>query len=388
MSHQNQVQVTNNAPQLAPPLTVRPDMQVIWRKYDKAPITLDAAAGQIRRAHDIDGERDDVEIPDLRAWAVIPAGEHLALAAVPFPGVRERAPLVLRQNAFSQLCARMGAPAPYLLGLPAKLQLACANYGMSRLADRSGLVRLAGNEARAIVSDRYAKLDDEVVLESLYESLGRLGLLGSIRVRAVATGGMTALRMSFPNEAREILPSDPIEYGLDISNGELGARSVGITSSTYRLVCTNGMRAWRSDANMRLRHVGSPNKLREAFLDGIPVALAESRGQLAQWARSVEAMVANVFDEIDGLRQYGLSTSDSRAIATTYAAEYGLRLPSKGSAEDIGTLLQQTGEPTVYNVANAITRTAQNTESTERRFELEEAANRYLTRRVGQPVLA
>ena len=202
------------------------------------------------------------------------AGEHLALAAVPFPGVRERAPLVLRQNAFSQLCARMGAPAPYLLGLPAKLQLACANYGMSRLADRSGLVRLAGNEARAIVSDRYAKLDDEVVLEALYESLGRLGLLGSIRVRAVATGGMTALRMSFPNEAREILPSDPIEYGLDISNGELGARSVGITSSTYRLVCTNGMRAWRSDANMRLRHVGSPNKLREAFLDGIPVALA------------------------------------------------------------------------------------------------------------------
>jgi hypothetical protein len=37
---------------------------------------------------------------------------------------------------------------------------------------------------------------------------------------------------------------------------------------------------------------------------------------------------------------------------------------------------------------HAITRTAQNTDSVERRFELEEAANRYLSRRVGQPVLA
>jgi hypothetical protein len=388
MSHQNQLFQPNNATTLAPALGVKPDMSVIWRKFDRDPITLDAAAGAIRRAHAADGDRDDVEIPDLRAWGVIPAGEHLALAAIPFPGVRQRDPLLLRATAFRQLCGRMGAPPDYLLGLPAKLQLACANYGMSRLGDRAGLVRLAGNEARAIVSDRYAKLDDEVVLEALYESLGRLGLQSSIRVRAVATGGMTALRMTFPTEAQAILPSDPIEYGLDISNGELGARSVGITSSTYRLVCTNGMRAWRSDANLRLRHVGSPNKLREAFLDGIPVALAESRGQMAQWARSVERMVENVFDEIDGLRQYGLSASDSRAIATTYAAENGLRLPAKGSAEDIGTLLQQTGEPTVYNVANAITKTAQFSDSPERRFELEEAAHRYLTRRVGQPIVA
>lgn len=385
MSHHTQIE-RENAPVLAPPLTVRPDMRVEWKKFDKAPVTLDTAAGHIRRAHGADGERDDIEIPDLRAWCVIPAGEHLALAAVPFPGVRQRDPLVLRQNAFSQLCARMGAPAPYLLGLPAKLQLACANFGMSRLADRSGLVRLAGNEARAIVSDRYARLDDDVVLEALYESLGRLGLIGSIRVRAVATGSMTALRMTFPTDAIEVRQNDPIEYGLDISNGELGARSVGITSSTYRLVCTNGMRAWRSDANLRLRHVGSPTKLREAFLDGIPVALAESRGQMRQWQASVAMMVDSVFDEIDGLRQYGLSASDSRAIATTYAAEYGLRLPANSSAEDVRTLLQQ--EPTVYNVANAITRTAQNTDNMDRRFDLEEAANRYLSRRVGQPVLA
>jgi hypothetical protein len=372
---------------LQPALRVAKDQPAKWRNFEK-PIALDAAAGMVRAAHGADGERDDVEIPDLRAWAVIPDGTTLALAPLPFPGVRARGPFPLRENAFRQLCGRMGAPSDYLLGLPAKLQLACANYGMSRLGDRAGLVRLAGTEARAIVSDRYAKLDDEVVLEALYDTLGRLGLAQSIRVRAVATGSMTALRMTFPTEAVELKQSktvgDIFEYGLDITNGELGARSVGITSATYRLVCLNGMRSWKSEANMRFRHVGDTGRLREAFIDGVPIAVAEARGQIEQWKRSVEMIVSDVFEEIEALRTFGMSAADTRAVATTFATENGLYLPAKASAENVSDLLRSAGDPTVFNIANAITRTAQaHAENPERRFEMEEVGHRYLTRRVG-----
>lgn len=381
-----------NVPGLQPALGVAKDQPAKWQNFEKKPISLDVACGMIRSSHAADGERDDVEIPDLRAWAVIPANNVLALAPLPFPGVRPRGPFPLRENAFRQLCGRMGAPSDYLLALPAKLQLACANYGMTKLADRAGLVRLAGTEARAIVSDRYAKLDDEIVLEALYDTLGRLGLAQSIRVRSLATGGMTALRMTFPTEAIEVkrdnAVGDVFEYGLDITNGELGARSVGITSSTYRLVCLNGMRSWKSEANMRFRHVGDTGRLREAFLDGVPIAIAEARGQIEQWKRSIEMLVSDVFEEIETLRAFGMTASDSRSVASSFAMDNGLRLlPLKASSEDISELLSEASDPTVFNVANAITRTAQlHADNPERRFEMEEMAHRYLTRRVGHAV--
>jgi hypothetical protein len=127
--------------------------------------------------------------------------------------------------------------------------------------------------------------------------------------------------------------------------------------------------------------------LREAFLDGVPIAIAEARGQIEQWKRSIEMLVSDVFEEIEALRTFGMTAADSRSVATTFAATNGLRLPAKSSAEDISELLSGVDDPTVFNVANAITRTAQlHADNPERRFEMEEMAHRYLTRRVGHAV--
>ncbi|MCH8119055.1 MAG: PQQ-binding-like beta-propeller repeat protein, partial [Planctomycetes bacterium] len=80
-------------------------------------------------------------------------GHTMQLVRVPFAGRDPGEPLALRELAFSQLCSKMGAPASYVRGLPAKLQIACMNWGMTR-QDSAALLRLAGGEVRAVLSDR------------------------------------------------------------------------------------------------------------------------------------------------------------------------------------------------------------------------------------------
>jgi hypothetical protein len=78
------------------------------------------------------------------------------------------------------------------------------------------------------------------------------------QVRSTVHGPHTVLRITLPTEGVAVRRDDVIEYGLDIGNSEIGLRSMQVTPVTYRLICTNGMRAWRSEAATRLRHAGNP----------------------------------------------------------------------------------------------------------------------------------
>ncbi len=146
------------------PLVPRPDQLEQWHAFSK-PVPFDVAATRILDAHRTDGERDDVIATDLRAWAFGSTDSRtMQLVRVPFAGREVGEPMALREQAFSQLCSRFGAPAPYIRTLPPKLQIACMNYGLSRDTG-AALLRLAGGEVRAVLSDRYAAADDEMLLD-------------------------------------------------------------------------------------------------------------------------------------------------------------------------------------------------------------------------------
>ncbi len=133
------------------------------------------------------------------------------------------------------------------------------------------------------MSERYAALDDELVLNMIADCLDRSGYGDDAMVRAISTGPHTVLRVTLPGEGRAVKVGDVIEHGIDIANSELGLRSVQVTPVTYRLVCSNGMRSWKSEATMRMRHVGDPDRLADQLRDAIPVAFAEARGDLDRW---------------------------------------------------------------------------------------------------------
>lgn len=357
------------------PLVPRPDQPEHWHAFTQ-PVAFDIAAERIRQAHIADGERYDVVTTDLRTWAFGSTDARtMQLVRVPFPGRDAGEPLPLREQAFAQICSRINTPAPYIRTLPPKLQTACMNWGLSQ--DKSpAMLRLAGGELRAVLSDRYAAADDELLLDMVSDCLDRTGYRNDALVRAAAVGPHTILRITLPGEGAPMQVGDVIEHGIDIGNSELGLRSVQVTPVTYRLLCTNGMRAWRSDAAVRLRHIGDPKRLHEQLRDAIPVAFAEARGDISRWQDAVEVLVDSALEEIESLRGFGLSSGDVQAVGRTLAQEHNL-LPANGSGQSLRDVLRV--EASAYEVANAITATARE-RPTAARLSMEEAAHRYLVR--------
>lgn len=369
------ISAERTAPSIAP-LAPRPDQRERWLSH-RDPVSFDQAAQSILDAHAADGVRDDIMASEIRSWAFGSRdGSTMELVPVPLPGRPHRDPLALRDLAFGQLCQRVGAPAPYLKSLPAKLQIANVNWGLAT-KKASAMLRCAGNEVRAIVSDRYAALDDALVLDLVGDTLERAGYRQDTMVRAVAVGPHTVLRITLPGEGRAVRVGDVIEHGIDIANSELGLRSVQVTPTTYRLICTNGMRAWKSDATMRMRHIGDPDRLRAQLADAIPVAFAEARGDLDRWARSVDTLVDNALAEIEDLRGFGLSTGDISAVGRELAGTIGA-LPESTGQRGVTELLKD-AHTSAFDVANAVTAVARG-RSTASRLTLEEAGHRYLRR--------
>lgn len=361
------------------PLRVAPNQREVWRTIDApggipfeegAKIILDAAAA--------DGQRSDQGVGDVSTWAFGPAPDgSAALATIPVPG-RERHLIPLREHAFGQVCGIIGAPSQYIRKLPGKLQMACVNHGLRQADERAITIRKAGDFARAIVSDRYAALDDAFVLEVMDDVLRKAGLMSIARVRSAAVGTTTVLRLTFGEGTivgKEV--GDVVETGLDLVNGEIGNRAVSLTPLVYRLICKNGMRRHDDSVVHRLRHTGDPKRLAEAFRDVVPVALQEGKNLRGQMAKAVDHLVDDLLNEFDTLRAFGLTAGESRDVARDVMAERSQALP--GDVSEWGKIFADVHTVSVFDVMNGVTHLAQS-RGTDRRLELEEAASAYLYR--------
>ena len=366
------------------PLGLVNDQQERWAQFRDA-LSFDQAADLIIAAAREDGKREDLGVGDLSTWCFGPTVDgHASITPVPVKG--RPTPLVpLRERAFDQLCARLKAPPAYIKGLPAKLQMACVNHGLQRSGngdEKAATIRMAGGSARALVSDRYARLDDEAMIETMRGTLRAAGLLGEARVRATGVGLSTVLRITFPERDRIIQHptrrGDVIESGLDLLNGEVGNRSLSIAPVTVRLICLNGARSTERGIMHRLRHVGDPERMREAFADALPVAIAGAEQVAAQMERAVERIVDDVLGEFEGLEAFGLRAHETESVARDLAADRQLVLPAESATWEPAMF---GGPVTAFDVLNAVTHYAQ-TRPTDRRVELESASTAYLRRRV------
>lgn len=185
------------------------------------------------------------EATDLRVWGVKPHDGHFALQ----PLLQHREPIIPRGNALSNLCARLQVPVDFLRRLPAPLQLGVMNWSLGSLERAMpAALRLRGEEAAALVSDRYAPLDPEELVTTLRETLGEHGLLGEVRARAVATGLVDAVRITFPGRSVEPKVGDVTHAGLDISTSSFGRSALHVRGLLYR------HRAMRRQAPARRGH--------------------------------------------------------------------------------------------------------------------------------------
>lgn len=346
---------------LPAPLRTAPDMPSVWADIE---LDFDTAAERIVQAHARDGEHRDLPIADLKTWAVVPYEGQFALA----PLTRHHAPKPLRAAAFSNLMTRIGAPAEFIRRLPAPLQLATTNYLLSEHNETSSAtLRLRGEQVSAVVSDRYAPLDPEELLDCVRSALVRFDLLRDVRVRGVASGLVDNMRLILPSESVAVKAVGDVSHvGLDITTSSFARSSVRLAPTVFRLVCLNGMRAPEKRGELSFRHVGDTSRLRAGIAEAIPSALAHARGLMTQWQRSVTFMVEDVQKQIEAMRE--------------------LTMPEKKNLEVAVRL--ETGRPdlpehvNLYDFVNAMTASAKSG-SPSRRLEIETLAGDVLARHVG-----
>ena len=353
---------TTNPPRstLAAPLRTAADMPSRW---DNVELDFDTAADRIIEAHKKDGDAEDLPIADIKTWAIVPSEGQFALA----PLTRHHAPKPLRAAAFSNLMTRIGAPAEFIRRLPAPLQLATTNYLLSEHNETSSAtLRLRGEQVSAVVSDRYAPLDPEELLDCVRSALVKFDLLHDVRVRGVASGLVDNMRLILPSESVAVKVGDVSNVGLDITTSSFARSSVRLSPMTFRLVCLNGMRAGERRGELNFRHVGDTQRLRAGIAEAIPSALAHARGLMTQWQRSINFMVEDVARQVESMRE--LTNPERR----TFEDELKREAEMPALPEHLP----------LYSFVNAMTASAKSA-SPSRRLEIETLAGDVLARHVG-----
>ena len=117
--------------------------------------------------------------------------------------------------------------------------------------DRRMLRTLDGN-VRAVLSDRYRRLDNFDLAESVLPILQRLP---QVRFESVElTETRMYLKVVTPLLKHEMAPGDIVQAGVVVSNSEVGHGTLSVQPLLYRLVCRNGLIA--SDRTLRKTHLG------------------------------------------------------------------------------------------------------------------------------------
>ena len=117
--------------------------------------------------------------------------------------------------------------------------------------DRRMLRTLDGN-VRAVLSERYRRLDNFDLAESVLPILRQLP---EVRFESVElTETRMYLKCVTPRLKLEMSPGDIVQAGVVISNSEVGQGTLSVHPLLYRLVCRNGLIA--SDRALRKTHVG------------------------------------------------------------------------------------------------------------------------------------
>lgn len=173
----------------------------------------------------------------------------------------------LSDHSLNQLCGKLGIGTQYLRKcLPVSQQLVAhnLNFWIDKSEDKELMLRTyevepdgspyeTVKEARALCSNRYKRIDNDVVANHTLNKLMDLGMNIKYVNYDRDTLNVTAVN---PKMEGEIKKGDVVQSGVTITNSEIGSGSLVIQPFIYRLVCTNGMVAPRYLNRFYSRHVG------------------------------------------------------------------------------------------------------------------------------------
>lgn len=194
-------------------------------------------------------ERRDLHAPS-RLLDVWPVGEEVALE-IELEGGREYCQL--DQTAHEQLSEWLKIPRTYYERLrreaPGLYRSNVRHW--SRNAERMYLIRLLGNDVRAVLSTRYRPLDNDALAHAVLPVLRENGF--EIESSEVGSSRLFIKAVSAQIE-EPVREGDVVRMAVSISNSEVGAGALRIDPMLFFLACTNGLVL--QEDRLRKLHVG------------------------------------------------------------------------------------------------------------------------------------
>jgi len=240
--------------------------------------------------------------------------------------------------------------------------------GLLRATSTRRLVRTLDGQARAYLSDRYRRLDNDELAEAVLPVLSELP--GLEVVSCEITERRLYLKATTSRVAGEVKKGDQVQAGVLISNSEVGQGSLLVQPLVYRLVCQNGMVAGDS---VRRYHVGRQIDSDDALsVYRDETLVADDRAFWLKVSDVVRAAVSEVrFSSL--LQQLRLSSEGPRLEQPQLGVEeLGRRFHlTEGERDSVLRHLIEGGDLSQYGVLNAVTRASQDVPDYERATELE-----------------
>ena len=279
--------------------------------------------------------------------------------------------LGINDHAHSQIGSRLNIPRNYykkMLQEAPGLLTENANHWLSANPERR-MVRTMFGDARAFLSDRYHRIENDMIAEVVLPELAKIEEV-SFESTAITEKRMYIKAVTPKVQAKVV--GDIVYSGVAISNSEVGAGAIKVEPLVYTLACTNGMIL--NDARYRAAHIGGRVGNDEAIAHMLSdETIAADDSAILLKVRDVvrtmidEEMFSEVARRLEETEKRKLG-GDITASVEVLGQKVGLNQTEQSS---VLRHLIEGGRLTQYGMLNAVTRTAQDIESYDRATEIE-----------------
>lgn len=261
----------------------------------------------IERSRGYDEKKSDhgpMEVKEL--------GFHTATADLLVPTEMGFVPLQPTGWAFGQVCARLGVacfpgtqkwlPKDYLSRTPPELRASHLNHWIQRLPEgRQWFIRQYGDQARAVLTDRYARIDVTETLKWVKEALDSKGGGDGVKLYgAHVSQDVFHLRMITNTFDVGSDGGGTYAVGAYFTTGEIGQRRLGVYPLVQRTSCLNSL-IYSGQGAYEHMHAGRRDILREVFLTHIFAALEGAVEALKRLIRADQVEIEDFASYVSGL---------------------------------------------------------------------------------------
>lgn len=314
----------------------------------KEQLNLKELAAQITER----ASRKEDFIADTRDLAMSPDAKELAVTAGTATSYK------ITDLAHRQISERLNIPGQFYNRLRADEPdlIAHTVNELFKRKPEARMVRTLDGSARAFLSDKYQRMDDDafasVVLPIIGERRGEV-------VSCAIEPERTHIKFISPRHQRDVQVGDPVQFGIAFSNSEVGLGRIEGALLVYRLVCKNGMIS--ADDAWGTSHVGrrqgKERNLREVFkLDTIA---ADGKATILKLRDFADQMLTDSFIDQYVERVRGLTEAKiakPQQAVERLAKAHGFNDTEK---ESVLAHLIEGGDLSAWGLLNAVTAAAQ-----------------------------